>query len=88
MPPSLPRIAASLCAVASLSFWCCYFTLYWPYRHLFNEAGRYFDEREMTVHHAQAGVLIVPALLFLLLAAGFAHAGWTRRRGGRPRPGG
>jgi hypothetical protein len=46
-----------------------YFTLYWPYRRLFNEEGRYFDADRLVVYHEQAGLLIVPAIVVLLLAA-------------------
>ena len=60
---------ALLSATASLGCWFFYFTLYWPYRHLFNEEGRYFDADRLVVYHEQAGLLIVPAVVLLLLAA-------------------
>ncbi len=60
---------ALLSAVASLGCWFLYFTQYWPYRRLFNEEGRYFDADRLVVYHEQAGLLIVPAVALLLLAA-------------------
>lgn len=59
--------------------WLLYFDLYWPYRNLFNEQGRYFDESDLVVHHQQSNLLIVPALFFLLLALFFAMLSWSRR---------
>ncbi len=60
---------ALLSAAASIGCWFLYFTLYWPYRRLFNEEGRYFDADRLVVYHEQAGLLIVPAIVVLLLAA-------------------
>lgn len=60
---------ALLSAAASLGCWFLYFTLYWPYRHLFDEHGRYFDADRLVVHHEQTGLLIVPAVALLLAAA-------------------
>lgn len=71
--------AALLCAGFSLVSWLLYFDLYWPYRNLFNEQGRYFDESDWVVHHQQSNLLIVPALFFLLLALFFAMLSWSRR---------
>ncbi len=67
---------------ASLCFWFLYFSLYWPYRDLFNEDGRYFDERTSAVYHAQSSWLLLPALAFLMLAAGLGAAWRMRRRAG------
>jgi low affinity Fe/Cu permease len=60
---------ALLSATASIGCWFLYFTLYWPYRRLFNAEGRYFDAGRLVVYHEQAGLLIVPAVALLLLAA-------------------
>jgi NADH:ubiquinone oxidoreductase subunit 5 (subunit L)/multisubunit Na+/H+ antiporter MnhA subunit len=72
--------ATILCAAGSLFFWFLYFTLYWPYRNLFNEEGRYFDEDSVVVYHEQNGLMIVPALALLLLAVLFGSRWWARRR--------
>jgi hypothetical protein len=75
----LLALAAILSAAGSIFSWCLYFTLYWPYRNLFDGEGRYFDADSMVVHRQQAGLAIVPALAFLLLAILFA-IGWRARR--------
>jgi hypothetical protein len=75
------QVAALLCTAASLFFWFFYFTLYWSYRDLFNEEGRYFDESSLVVYHEQNGMLIVPALALSLLAMLFGFVGWMRRLG-------
>ena len=71
---------AVVCAATSLVFWFLFFSLYWPYRNLFNEEGVYFAEDGVVVHDAQSGVLIVPAMGFLLLAAIFAALWLIRQR--------
>jgi NADH:ubiquinone oxidoreductase subunit 5 (subunit L)/multisubunit Na+/H+ antiporter MnhA subunit len=71
--------AALLSAAASLGCWFLYFTLYWPYRGRFNEEGRYLDEATQVVHHEQSGVLVFPAVAFMVLAVAFG-AVWQSRR--------
>ena len=73
----LLRIASAISLLGSLFFWFLYFSLYWPYRNLFDGQGRYFDDRSAIVHHEQSGLLAVPALGLLLLAA---FSGWLSRR--------
>lgn len=75
-------VAALLAAAASLACWFLYFTLYWPYRGLFNEEGRYLDEATQVVHHEQSGVLVVPAIAFMVLSVAFGAA-WRARRPAR-----
>ena len=73
--------AASLCTAASAFFGFLYYALYWKYRGLFNEQGRYFDEAAMVVHHDDAAFFIVPTIVALLLAVLLA-LWWIRRRTG------
>jgi hypothetical protein len=40
--------------------------MYWQYRELFNEQGRYFDGT--VVHHDQSFLLIVPTIAFVVAA--------------------
>lgn len=80
IPRFLPLAAALLSGALAGLFGFLYFSLYWPYRGLFNEEGRYFDEQGLVVHHEQAGLLIVPALGFLASALLFAAVWWVRRR--------
>ena len=61
-------LAAFLSGAATIFFGFLYFSLYWPYRDLFNEEGRYFDAQNAVVYHEQNGLLIVPTLAFLLLS--------------------
>lgn len=72
--------AACLSAAASLVIGFFYFTLYWPFRGRFNEEGRYFDEADLVVYHAQTGLLIVPTLAFMALAILLATIWWVRRK--------
>jgi hypothetical protein len=60
--------ASCACAIASALFGFFYYTLYWRYRGLFNEDGRYLDTHDLVVHHAQAAMLALPAGGFALLA--------------------
>ncbi|GAA6130216.1 hypothetical protein [Halopseudomonas sabulinigri] len=76
----LLQIAAVLSATGSLFFWLFFFTLYWPYRYLFNEEGRYFDEDSVVVYHEHNGLTVVPALALLLMAILFTFRWWARRR--------
>lgn len=66
--------ATLLCATASLACWFVYFTVYWPYRSLFDDTGRYFDAQNAVMHHAQSGLLIWPAVALsgLTVLIGFA----------------
>lgn len=75
-------VAALSSAIGSLVFWCLYFALYWPYRHHFNEAGRYFDEVSAIVHYQENALLIVPTLALLLLAVLLGVGWWIRRHAG------
>ena len=82
-----PRITQSVLLLAALSsgaatlfFGFLYFSLYWPYRNLFDGEGRYFDARHMVVYHEQNGLLIAPTLFFLLLASWSGIAWRVRRR--------
>ena len=60
--------AALLCTLSSALFGFFYYVCYWRYRDLFNEEGRYFDENHLVVYHDQNAVLIIPSIVFLLLA--------------------
>ena len=82
IPRSLPLAAALVSGALSGLCGFLYFSLYWPYRGLFNEQGRYFDEHGLVVHHEQAGLLVVPALGFLASALLFTAVWWLRRRNG------
>ena len=73
------QLAMLASAAGSLFFWFFYFTLYWPYRGLFNADGRYFDETDLVVHHEQTGLFIVPAAAFLLLTAILGCILWRTR---------
>lgn len=77
---SLRLGAACLCAMASAFFGLLYYGLYWKYRGLFNELGRYYDERDAVVYHDQAAILIVPTVASLLLAFLFFSIWLARRR--------
>lgn len=78
--PQALLLAATLISGASAAlFGFLYFSLYWPYRGLFNEEGRYFNGDTLVVHHEQTGLFIVPALAFLVLAFVFAALSWIRR---------
>lgn len=79
MPQWLPFIAALACAAGSAVCWILFFIVYWPYRALFNEQGRYVDEVMAVVYHEQSGALAIPALVLGLLAAFFAFMGRRRR---------
>jgi len=76
-------VAAVGSMAASLASWMLFFVLYWPYRHRFDDAGRYLDLASGAVHHSQSGLLLVPALFFLLLAGLLIRLWWARRPGGR-----
>ena len=81
---SLLLAATFLSAAASLVIGFFYFTLYWPFRGRFNEEGRYFDEADLVLYHAQTGLLIAPMLAFMALAI-LSAAIWRIRR--QPAPG-
>ena len=69
---SLLFIAALLCTAGSVLLWFFYFAMYWPYRSLFNEAGRYMDPSTLVVYHEQSGLLAIPAMTASILAVVFA----------------
>jgi Na+(H+)/acetate symporter ActP len=73
-------VAAAVCAAAAAYCWALFFTLYWSHRGRFNEAGVYFDEAVGVIHHEQAGLLAVPAVVLSMLAILAARAWWVRRR--------
>ena len=80
---SLLLVVAMSSMAASLASWMLFFVLYWPHRHRFDDAGRYLDPASGAVHHSQSGLLVVPALFFLLLASLLIRTWRTRRpRGG------
>lgn len=69
-----PRLAQSLilaatlmCLAVSMACWFVYFTVYWPYRELFDETGRYFDVQNSVVYQEQSGLLIWPAFALSIL---------------------
>ena len=72
--------AALLSCGTGAVFGLLYFTLYWPYRHMFNELGRYFDEKESVVYSQDSGVLIVPTIVFLAISL-LLGITWLNRRG-------
>ena len=72
-------IAALFCGAVSLAMWFLYFALYWPYRDLFDEAGRYLDETTMVVYHEQSGLLVIPAVASSILALALTCF-WHARR--------
>ena len=72
-------VASVLCSLAGLLFAALYYHLYWRYRDLFNEQGRYFDPVEMVVYDDSAFVFIVPAITLLGLAL-FTAWGWWKTR--------
>ncbi|WP_290886390.1 hypothetical protein [Arenimonas sp.] len=79
--PQALLLAAALASGASAAvFGYLYFSLYWPYRGLFNEQGRYFDAQRLVVHHDQASLLAVPLLAFLVISILFGVVWWVRRR--------
>jgi hypothetical protein len=82
--PRLLPGASGVCAVASALFGFFYYTLYWRYRGLFNEDGRYLDTHDLVVHHAQAAMLALPAGGFALLAIVWFAAHLRRARTKNP----
>ncbi len=73
-------LSALASSAATLFFGFLYFSLYWPYRNLFDAEGRYFDARHLVVYHEQNGLLIVPTLVFLSLALWSGIAWRVRHR--------
>lgn len=71
--------------MTSLFFGFVYYSVYWRYRALFDEQGRYFDEAASVVYHDDASIFIVPVLAFFLLAFLFGRLWWIRRRSAFPR---
>lgn len=75
------RLVASLaCLAGSVVTAWLFFTLYWPYRGRFNEAGRHFDATTLVVHHEQSRLLALPAVALLLGAVGLGRVWWIRRQ--------
>jgi len=74
-------VAAALVSGASAAVFGFLFRwLYWPYRDLFNEGGRYVDAQTAVVYHAQSGLLMIPALACSAFALFLAFLWWARRR--------
>lgn len=67
-PRWLLLAASLLSAACAVLFALLYYSLYWRYRDLFNEQGRYFDAAEMVVHDDSAFVFIVPVGVLACLA--------------------
>lgn len=80
VPQALLLAAALISGTLAAVFSYLFLSLYWPYRDLFNEEGRYFDGQNVVVTHEQSGFLVVPALAFLAFALLFAVTWWVRRR--------
>ena len=68
--------ASVLSALAGVLSLFLYYSLYWQYRDLFNEKGRYFDPSAMVVYDESAFVCIIPALALLGLAVMLGWAWW------------
>jgi len=82
---TLVLAAALLCLGVSLACWYIYFTVYWPYRNLFDETGRYFDAQTLVVYQEQGGLLIWPALALSMLTVMLGVAWRTIRSASGPR---
>jgi hypothetical protein len=80
LPSRLLFGASCACAMAAVLLGFFYYALYWRYRELFNEDGRYLDLRDLVVHHAQDATLAVPACGFALLAIVLFVFGRIHRR--------
>ena len=72
--------------MAAVPFGFFYYALYWRYRELFNEDGRYLDPRDLVVNHAQAAMLALPACGFALLALALFAVHRIHRRSRRKTP--
>ena len=72
-------VTSMLCTLAGLFFVVLYYHLYWRYRDVFNEQGRYFDPVEMVVYDDSGFVLIVPAIALLGLAFISGRRWWKTR---------
>lgn len=60
--------------IASVVFFWMAYTYYFKWIGLFNSEGRYFDDKECVVYLSQDSALIVPAIVFILLALFMFHA--------------
>lgn len=65
-------LAASLCGFL-------FHALYWRYRDLFNEQGRYFNANETVVYDDSAFVFIFPAIVLGAVAVWAARRWWNLR---------
>ena len=61
-----------VCVLLTLVFGYLFYTLYWQWRHQFNEQGSYFDANEAVVYHQDAVFWLIPTLLFAGLTL-FVH---------------
>lgn len=77
---------AAASGLLSLACWALYFTLYWPWRDLFDAEGRHFDERSAVVYSAQSATWGLPAAVFLLAALAMAGLALRRPEGGACSP--
>ena len=71
--------ASLLSALAGLLSLSLYYSLYWRYRDLFNEQGRYFDPSAMVVYDDSAFVFIIPAIALLGFALMLGWGWWKVR---------
>ncbi|KAA8998124.1 DUF3379 domain-containing protein [Affinibrenneria salicis] len=76
----LLAMAAVFSALLSILFGFLYFELYWRWRDLFYENGRYFDEQNAVVYQDDSAILIVPTLCCVLLTLVLTIALRVRRR--------
>lgn len=73
-------VASVLSGLAAAGSAFLFYALYWQWRGLFNEQGRYYHAPEAVVYHEDAVFLAVPALAFALLALLLVLAGRAVRQ--------
>ena len=73
-------VASALCGLAAAGFAAFFYMLYWQWRGLFNEQGRYYHAPEAVVYHEDAALFILPTLAFALLFLGLLWAARASRR--------
>ena len=71
-------VAALSCGVMSWFWGVLYYSLYWKYRNLFYDNGRYYEEMENTVYTDDYAIYLIPTLFFLFLTI-FLGAWWWKR---------
>lgn len=67
-------VASVLSGLAAAGSAFLFYTLYWQWRGLFNEQGRYYHAPEAVVYQDDAALFIVPTLAFALLSLGLLWA--------------